>query len=139
MKPYTTYSFEECNESPLVLFTQIVAGDLHYDFKLAAWHETGGEWHFEIRSVKTSEEHKEQLIYLPFSALPELRQKIVEILEEHDGSQPIDEMPTIPEWAKRGFFNSKFSILDTSITPKINQLHRTLNNKSSNLIWSKKR
>jgi hypothetical protein len=31
--------------------------------------------------------------------LPLLRQKIAAILEEHDGTQRIDEMPTMPEWA----------------------------------------
>jgi hypothetical protein len=45
------------------------------------------------------------MLYFPFWALPELRKEMVQMLEEHDGSEPIDEMPKIPEWATRGFLN----------------------------------
>jgi hypothetical protein len=111
------YSFQEGDESPLILATpcQIVAGTGHYNFELSAWHKKGDKWNFEIRSVKVSEEHTEQWLYIPFSALPELRQEIVDILEEHDGSQRIGEIPTIPEWATQGFsflFNSKANFVD---------------------------
>jgi hypothetical protein len=58
-----------------------------------------------------SGEHKvttEQSIYFPFSALPWLRQQMVRMLEEHDGSQRIAKMPKILAWATPGFSNSKF-------------------------------
>jgi hypothetical protein len=32
------------------------------------------------------------------------RKQMVEMLAEHGGTQQINEMPTIPEWATRGFF-----------------------------------
>jgi hypothetical protein len=85
------------------LFTQIVAGAQHYDFKLSAMHRKGDEWHFhfEIRSVPISEEHTEHQLYFPFSALPWLRQKMVKMLADHDGSERIGEMTKIPEWATR--------------------------------------
>jgi hypothetical protein len=41
-------------------------------------------------------------------ALPELRQQMVKILAEHDGSEKIDKMQAIPERATRGFSKSKF-------------------------------
>jgi hypothetical protein len=28
---------------------------------------------------------------------------MVKMLEEHDGTERIDEMPTLPEWATQGF------------------------------------
>jgi hypothetical protein len=85
MEPYNTLSFEEGDEKPLVLATQVVTGDRHYDFKLSAWHKKGYQWHFVIRSVKTSEEeHKEREMYFPFSALPKLREKMVKMLKDHD-------------------------------------------------------
>jgi hypothetical protein len=42
-------------------------------------------------------------------ALPWLRQEMVKMLAEHDGTELVCNMPTIPEWATRGFFHSKFS------------------------------
>jgi hypothetical protein len=53
------------------------------------------------------------MLYLPFWALPELRQEMVQILEEHDGTELIEEMPKIPEWAAQGFLN-KFLNLNSS-------------------------
>jgi glycerol uptake facilitator-like aquaporin len=47
--------------------------------------------------------HKEKELHLPLWALPWLGQQMVKILAEHDGTEPIDEMPTIPTWATRGF------------------------------------
>jgi hypothetical protein len=94
------------------LTAQIVAGGQlfdgrHYNFKLSACHQKGDQWHFEIRSVPTLEKHKhmEQQMYFPLWALPWLRQQMVKMLAEHDGSERIDEMPTVPEWATRGFSN----------------------------------
>jgi hypothetical protein len=113
---YLLISCKEGEESPLY-FTQIVEGarhphydDRHYDFKLSAWHRMGGEWQFHIQSVPTSEEQKdtEKSLYFPFWALPWLRQQMIEMLEEHDGSEQIGEMPTIPKWATRGFQNSNY-------------------------------
>jgi hypothetical protein len=55
----------------------------------------------------SAEEHKETTkkpLYFPFSAVPWLRQQMVKILAEQDGTERIDEMPTIPEWATRGFY-----------------------------------
>jgi hypothetical protein len=105
MEPYITFSFEEGDKSPLILFTQTVEGDGHYNFELSAWYQKGCGCYLEIRSVPTSEE---QFVYCPFSALSELRKRMVKILAEHDGSQQIGEMPTIPVWTTRGFSNSKF-------------------------------
>jgi hypothetical protein len=112
MESYFMFSFQEDHGSPLNLATQIVTGAQHYHFELSAWHQKGGEWHFCIQSmqnVQTSEENQEQEVYLPFSAFPWLRQKMVEMLTKHDGSERIDKMPTIPKWAKQGFSSSKFS------------------------------
>jgi hypothetical protein len=106
MKPYITFSFQENDESPLILPTQIVMPAKHYYFKLLAWHQKGGQWHFDIRTVPTSEEHEESRLFFPISALPWLRQQIVTILAGiESGSERIDEMPAIPEWAKQGFIN----------------------------------
>jgi hypothetical protein len=44
-------------------------------------------------------------VYVPFSALPWLRKEMVEMLAEHDGSEQIGEMPTMPEWATEGLLN----------------------------------
>jgi hypothetical protein len=37
---------------------------------------------------------------MPLWALFWLREQIASMLVEHDGSERIDEMPTLPEWAK---------------------------------------
>jgi hypothetical protein len=55
--------------------------------------------------MQTSNEHKEREVRFPLWALPQLRQQIVKMLEEHDGSELMDKMPTIPEWATQGFLN----------------------------------
>jgi hypothetical protein len=115
------FIFNEGDNSRLILFTKIVTGDRHYHFELSALHQKGYQWHFEIRSVQTSEEHKEKSLYLPFSALPKLRKGMVKILAEHDGSERIDEMPTIPEWATRGFL--PIQNLLTLFTHQINQVY----------------
>jgi hypothetical protein len=99
---YFTFSFQEDDE--LILAKQTVEGDRQYNYELSAWHRKGDhQWYFNVRSVPTCEEYEERAMYFPFSALPWLRQQIVEILVEHDGTEPIDEMPTIPEWTTRGF------------------------------------
>jgi hypothetical protein len=85
----------------MILATQNVSGTRKYSFKLSAWHQKGDQWHFCIQSVHTSEEPKEPFCF-PFSAFPWLRQQMVKILAEHDGRKQIDEMPTIPDWAKQG-------------------------------------
>jgi hypothetical protein len=76
----------------------------HYNFKLV-WHQGDG-WHFHIRSVQTVQEHKPKQVKIPIWALPWLRQQMAKILVKHDGSEPIGEMPTIPEWVTRGISNS---------------------------------
>jgi hypothetical protein len=97
----------------------MVAGTENYNFKLSALHQKGGgcnfeirsvPWHFDIRTVPTSEAHEESRLLFPFWALPWLRKQIITILAEHDGSQWIKEMPKIPEWAKRGFSFFQFKI-----------------------------
>jgi hypothetical protein len=109
MEPYITviFSSQEDDESPLNLSTHMVGGHRHYKFKLSAWYQKGGEWHLYILSVQNSEKHKGRLLYFPLWALPWLREQIVTILVKHDGTQRIDEMPAIPEWAKQGFSNFK--------------------------------
>jgi hypothetical protein len=82
----------------------MVAGD-RYDFELSACHQKGDQWNFEIRSVPKSEEHQDQLLYFPFWALPWLRAQMVKMLAKHDGSEQIDDMPNIRQWATRGFSN----------------------------------
>jgi hypothetical protein len=78
--------------------------DVHYDFNLSiVWHPESRQWHLQIRSVKTRERHREKEAHFPLWTVPQLRQEMVKILEEHDGTQRIDEMPTIPEWAAQGF------------------------------------
>jgi hypothetical protein len=88
--------------------------------------------------VKIGEEHKDtpQSIYFPFSALPWLRQQIVRMLEEHDGSQRIAKMPKILAWATPGFSNSSnfhpillslLVITHQSATPKTEQRWQQLN------------
>jgi hypothetical protein len=66
--------------------------------------------------------------------------EMVKMLEEHDGSEQIGEMPTISEWTKQGFSDSKYSS-NTHIIHQINKMQPTLtlNNKSSNLMRSKNR
>jgi hypothetical protein len=100
------------------LATQILADPRHYNFKLSAWHQKGYQWHFSIQSmenVQNSEEHEEARLFFPFSALPWVREQIVKMLEEVelDGSKLIDKMPAIPEWATRGFSNSKIFFLSS--------------------------
>jgi hypothetical protein len=92
---------KEGNEKPLVLATQIVPGGRH-DCELLAWHKKGGQWNFGIRSVRMSEDH-----YFQFRVLGQVRQKMARMLMEQDDTQWIGEMPTIPEWAMRGFSYSK--------------------------------
>jgi hypothetical protein len=125
------FSFQEDDESPLIVTTQIFADYFHHDYKLSVWHQKGVKWNFELFCVPTSEEH--ELLNIPLWALPWLRQGIV---KESDLSQRIDEMPTLPEWATRGFPNSKYSSLLLSL---INQLHRKLDNKRSKRLWNKNR
>jgi hypothetical protein len=91
------------------LGTQIVKGTRKYNFKLAAWHQNGDEWNFEIQSVPISGTPKEPL-HFPFWALPWLRQQMVKMLAEHDGNVRIYEMPLIREWATRGFPHFKIFI-----------------------------
>jgi hypothetical protein len=77
---------------------------VHYDFNLSiVWHQTDNQLHLQIRSVQTSEKHKEREVHFPLWTLPQLRQQMATMLEEHDGSERIDEMPAIPEWVTRGF------------------------------------
>jgi hypothetical protein len=124
-----TFSFEEGNNSPLILATQIVRGTRKYNFKLAAWHQNGGEWNFEIRSVPTSGKPKEPL-HFPFSAFPWLRKQMVEMLEKHDGTERVNEMPNIREWATRGFSNPKAlsnNLIIQSAAPNIEQQEKQLN------------
>jgi hypothetical protein len=97
-----TFSFQEDDQ---ILATQIVVGHRHYKFKLSAWHKTAGQWHFDIRSVPTSDEHKGARLFFPFSILPWLRKQMVIMLAEYDESERIKEMPKIPEWTTRGFSN----------------------------------
>jgi hypothetical protein len=93
-----------------VLVNQMVEGGIHYDFKLSVfWHQKDGEWNVHITSVRTVQEHKPKDVYFPLWALQWLRQQMVKMLMEHDGSEQIDEKPTMPEWAKRGFTILKFS------------------------------
>jgi hypothetical protein len=71
-----------------------------YSFKLSVvWHQKEGQWHLYIQSVQTSEKHKKKEVHFPLWALPQMRQQMATMLEEHDGTERIDEMPTIPEWA----------------------------------------
>jgi hypothetical protein len=91
--------------------------------------------------VSTSEEHKqrEHDLYLPFWTLPWLRQKMIEMLAERDGTKRIAKMPTIPEWATRGFLSQNFLSSSSLSLKNYNQMHQKLNSKSSNLMWSKNR
>jgi hypothetical protein len=78
----------------------MVEGGIFYDFQLLVlWSKRGQQWDLKIRSVKTVKDHNEKRVQIPLWTLPLLRQKIAEILEEHDGTQHIDQMPTMPEWA----------------------------------------
>jgi hypothetical protein len=83
-----------------------------YGFKLSVvWHQKDGEWHLYIRSMQTpAEKHKEREAHFPLWALQSLREKMATMLEEHDSTERIDEISTFPEWATRGFPNSKFNI-----------------------------
>jgi hypothetical protein len=77
----------------------------HFKFSVV-WHQKDCEWDLNIHSVhvKTSEKHKEREVNFPLWALPQLRQLMATLLVEHDGTQRIDEMPTMPEWARKGLF-----------------------------------
>jgi hypothetical protein len=78
----------------------MVEGGLFYNFQLSVlWFERGRHWDLNIRSVKTVQEHNEKGVGIPLWALPLLRQKMATILERIDGTQRIDKMPTMPEWA----------------------------------------
>jgi hypothetical protein len=88
------------------LNTQTVEDGLRYDFKLSVvWHPGTGQWDLEIRSVKTVQEHRERWLRIPLWELPWFREQMTSMLVEHDGSEQINEPPTMPEWAKRGFLN----------------------------------
>jgi hypothetical protein len=113
------YLFKEGGESPQILATQTVPGDHPYEFKLSAWRQKGYQWQFCIQADQDSKQ-KEQQVYLPFSVLPKLRQQMVKMQAEDDGSEPIDEMPKIPEWATPGFSLSKIIIKNTPFTHIIN-------------------
>jgi hypothetical protein len=72
----------------------------NYNFQLSVlWFELGRQWHLNIRSVKTVQEHNEKGVQIPLWTLPLLRQKMATILEKLDGTQRIGKMPTMPEWA----------------------------------------
>jgi hypothetical protein len=83
------------------LATQTVEGGLIFDFNLSALlHPKSGQWNLEIRTVETVQEHKEKSLHFPLWALSWLREQMVSMLVKHDGSERIDEMPTLPKWAK---------------------------------------
>jgi hypothetical protein len=90
--------------SQRVLAFQMLEKGVNYDFNLSiVWHQEKGGCHLRIRRVQTSEKHKEREVHFPLWALPQMRQQMATILEEYDGTERIDEMPTIPEWATQGF------------------------------------
>jgi hypothetical protein len=88
-----------------VLAFQMLEVSLHNYFNLLiVWRQEIGQWHLHIHSVKTWEKLlKEKEAHFPLWTLPKLRQQMATMLEEHDGSEQIDEMPTMPEWATQGF------------------------------------
>jgi hypothetical protein len=74
-----------------------------YGFKLwVEWHQKDGQWHFYIRSEQTVQEHRPKEVHFPLWALPQLRQQMATMLTENDGTEEIDDMPTVPEWAIQG-------------------------------------
>jgi hypothetical protein len=78
----------------------MVEGGKFYDFQLSVvWFEQGRQWVLKIRSVKTVQEHKEKRVQIPLWTLPLLRQKMAIFLEQLDGTERIEKMPTMPEWA----------------------------------------
>jgi hypothetical protein len=84
---------------------QILEWSQHYNFKFSIeWHPEIGQWRLYICSVKTWEKHREAA-HFPLWTLPQLRQQLATILAEHDGSERLDKMPTMPEWATEGFLN----------------------------------
>jgi hypothetical protein len=88
-----------------VLAFQMLEEGLLHDFKFSIeWHPEIGQWRLYICSVKTWEKHREAA-HFPLWTLPQLRQQLATILAEHDGSERIAEMPTMPEWATQGFLN----------------------------------
>jgi hypothetical protein len=82
------------------LANQLVEDGIFYDFQLSVlWFERGRQWQLKIRSVKTVQEHNEKGVQIPLWTLPLLRQKMATFLEQLDGTQRIDKMPTMPKWA----------------------------------------
>jgi hypothetical protein len=80
----------------------MVEGGLFYDFQLSVlWFERGRHWVLNIRSVKTVQEHKPKEMYFPLWTLPWLREQMASMLVEHDGTERIDEIPTMSEWATK--------------------------------------
>jgi hypothetical protein len=78
----------------------MVEGGLFYDFQLSVlWFKPVRHWVLQIRSVKTVQEHNEKRVQIPLWTLPLLRQKMATFLEKLDGTQRINKMPTMPEWA----------------------------------------
>jgi hypothetical protein len=84
----------------------LVDSGIFYNFQFSVWWSEGGRY-VKIRSVETVQEHKEKEVRFPLRALPWLRKQMTIMLEKHDGTQRIDEMPTIPAWvwAKKIQFN----------------------------------
>jgi hypothetical protein len=103
LKKGISSSESDDNESPPVLTTQTVEGGLFYDFTLSVdWHPETGKRNLQIRTVKTVQEHRERSLRMPLWALFWLREQMASMLVEHDGSERIDEMPTLPEWEIKG-------------------------------------
>jgi hypothetical protein len=61
------------------------------------------QWNVSIHSVKKVQGHKEKEMSFPMWAFPWLREQMAAMLVKVDGSERIARMPTIPEWATRGF------------------------------------
>jgi hypothetical protein len=95
-----------------------------YEFyRSIVWHQESGQWHVYFRSVKIGEKHRERESHCPIRGLPELRQLLAKMLAEEDGTQQVDEMPTVPEWATRGFSYTKVLCKYSYLHTKHKQMH----------------
>ena len=76
------------------------AGDL-FNFELILQFSPKG--HLEFRMEANGRGRKSTELFLPFQALPKIRQVLAKILTEHDGTKQIGPAPKIPTNFQQNF------------------------------------
>ena len=66
----------------------------YFNFELSLQFSTNGDFQFVVKANRQGK--KPNVLFLPFRALPRMREKLAKILTEQDGGQQIVPAPEIP-------------------------------------------